>query len=160
MIFRRQHEPDRVRRYSSDEQLRRIDDETRATVHAYAAQSPEMIERRIHELRCEWSVERYLQLNVAAIGLTTALLAVTHDRRWGIATCIGLGFFLFHAVDGFDPPLPFLRRAGLRTRAEIERELYALKALRGDFEAVEPAEDGLQEDQAQAAFEAVGVGSP
>lgn len=38
-----------------------------------------------------------------------------------------------HAVQGCCPPVPLLRRLGLRTREEIERERYALKALMGDF---------------------------
>ena len=31
-------------------------------------------------------------------------------------------------------PRPALRRAGVRTKDEINRERYALKALRGDFD--------------------------
>lgn len=157
MTLRTPNEPDRVRRYSSDAQNRRLDRETRERVLACADQPAESIERRLQELRCEWSVERYLQLNAAVVGLTTALLAVTHDRRWGIATCAALGFFLFHAIEGFDPPLPLLRRAGRRTRAEIERELYALKTMRGDFDAAPQPGEAVQEEDAQAAFEAVGL---
>jgi hypothetical protein len=44
------------------------------------------------------------------------------------------GFFLQHAVQGWCPPLPVFRRIGVRTRREINREKYALKALRGDFD--------------------------
>jgi hypothetical protein len=32
--------------------------------------------------------------------------------------------------------VPVFRRLGVRTRQEIEREKYALKALRGDFDGV------------------------
>lgn len=32
--------------------------------------------------------------------------------------------------------MPVLRRLGVRTREEIDREKYALKALRGDFAEV------------------------
>jgi hypothetical protein len=44
-----------------------------------------------------------------------------------------LTFLFQHAVQGWCPPLPVLRRLGVRTRKEIDRERYALKALRGDF---------------------------
>jgi hypothetical protein len=32
--------------------------------------------------------------------------------------------------------IPALRRTGIRTRSEIDREIYALKAARGDFKIV------------------------
>jgi len=44
-----------------------------------------------------------------------------------------LSFLLLHAIQGWCPPVPVLRRLGIRTREEIDRERYALKALAGDF---------------------------
>jgi hypothetical protein len=41
-----------------------------------------------------------------------------------------------HALQGWCPPVPLLRRLGFRTSFEIEEERQALKALRGDFDAV------------------------
>jgi hypothetical protein len=148
-------EPDRVRRYTSQAQQRRLDEGMERRVRLYASQSPEVISERIRELYREWSIERYLQINVAAVGLTTAALAVGKNRKWGYATCAGLAFFLFHAVEGFDPPLPLMRKAGLRTRAEIDREIYALKILRGDFDDAIEAED--DQGRTAAALEAVGL---
>jgi hypothetical protein len=110
-------------------------------VRLYASQPREMIDERIAELRREWSIERYLQINIAAMGVTTATLAATSNRKWGIATIAGLAFFLFHAVEGFAPPMPALRRMGIRSRAEINREIYALKILRGDFDEAITAPD-------------------
>ncbi len=136
-----EREPDPVRRYTPREQLRRIDAKMEQRVRLYAAQPPATITRRIAELQNEWSIERYLQINVALVGISTAALAATKDRRWGIATCVGLSFFLFHAVEGFDPPVPALRKMGIRTRAEIDREMYALKILRGDFDDVSATDD-------------------
>jgi len=34
---------------------------------------------------------------------------------------------LQHGLQGWCPPLPLLRRLGIRTRGEIDREKYALK---------------------------------
>jgi hypothetical protein len=155
MPIRRPHEPDRVRRYTSEPQLRAIDAKTRQNVQMYGTQSREEIDRRIEQLRGEWSIERFLQLNVAAVGLTTVLLALMRDRRWGYATCAGLAFFLFHAADGFDPPMPLLRRLGVRTRAEIDRETYALKAMRGDFSHLTHESAGRPD--AELAIQAVGA---
>jgi hypothetical protein len=148
-------DPDRVRRYTSNEQLRKIDDAIAQRVRLYATQPSRVISERIKELTREWSIERYLQINVAAVGLTTAALAVGKDRRWGIATCAGLAFFLFHAVEGFDTPLPLMRKAGLRSRAEIDREIYALKILRGDFDEV--FESDHEAGRVEAALAAVGA---
>ena len=148
-------EPDRVRRYTTREQLRRIDRAMERRVKLFSGASPEAIAERIAELRREWSIERYLQINVAVVGLSTTALAATKNRRWGYATCAALGFFLCHAIEGFDPPLALLRKWGVRTRAEIDREIYALKVLRGDFDDVANARD--EDEQVEAALVAVGV---
>lgn len=148
-------EPDRVRRHTSRERLRKLDEDMARRLRIYAGQPRELISARIEELRREWSIERYLQINVAAVGFATAALAVTRDRRWGLATCAGLGFFLFHAVEGFDPPMPLMRKAGLRSREEIDREIYALKVLRGDFDLVFDCDH--EAGRVEAALAAVGA---
>ena len=157
MQLRQPNEPDRIRRYTTREQQRRIDDKMAEDLRYYGLQSPGVIDERIRQLRCEWSIERYLQLNVAAVGLTTALLAVTRDRRWGYVTCAGLAFFLLHAVEGFDPPLPLLRQFGIRSRNEINREIYALKVIRGDFDDVESMAQNPDPANVERALRAVGV---
>jgi hypothetical protein len=49
--------------------------------------------------------------------------------------------FLFqHALQGWCPPVPVLRRLGFRTMREIDTERYALKAIRGDFGPRGPTE--------------------
>lgn len=146
-------EPDRVRRYTSEARKRELDAAMEQRVRMYAAQPAEAIGARIEELRREWSIERYLQINIAAVGLTTLALAVTKDRRWGYATCAALGMFLVHAVEGFDPPIPLLRARGVRTRAEIDREIYALKILRGDFDDAIAADTPARVEGAMRAVE-------
>jgi hypothetical protein len=64
-----------------------------------------------------------------------------------------LSFLFQHAVQGWRPPVPVFRRLGVRTREEIDRERYALKALRGDFNGVGP--DGNDTARAEAALGAV-----
>jgi hypothetical protein len=56
------------------------------------------------------------------------------DRRFVAVPLVVTGFLLQHALQGWCPPLPVLRRLGVRTAREIERERTALKALRGDFD--------------------------
>jgi hypothetical protein len=45
-----------------------------------------------------------------------------------------LPLLFYHAVQGWCPPIPLLRRLGIRTQQEIDAEKYALRLLRGDFE--------------------------
>jgi hypothetical protein len=60
---------------------------------------------------------------------------------------------LQHAVQGWCPPIPILRRLGFRTADEINRERYALKALRGDFDSI--ADKKTPVTSANAALRAV-----
>lgn len=143
------NETNRVRRNTAPQILRRIDEQIERNVAYFSAQPREVISRRIRELQEEWSIERWLELNASTIGLTTVVLALTHDRKWALVTCAALGMFLLHGLQGFDPPIPLLRRLGSRTRGEIDREVYALKALRGDFSLVE--EGSKEADEIESA---------
>ena len=126
-------ETDRVRRYTSPQMLLQIEEEIERNVAVYAGQPDEVISQRIEELKQEWSINRYLQANVAAVGLLGALLGLTVNRKFGVLTALAFGTFLLHGVRGWDPRIHTLRKMGIRTRSEIDREIYALKILRGDF---------------------------
>jgi hypothetical protein len=82
-----------------------------------------------------------LQANAGTLALTGTLLGLRVDRRFLVLPGVVYSFFLQHALHGWCPPIPVLRRLGVRTSREIERERYALKVLRGDF-------DGLSSDAA------------
>ncbi|HTO33126.1 MAG TPA: hypothetical protein VL202_18400 [Pararhizobium sp.] len=68
------------------------------------------------------------------------MLGISGDRKWFGLPVIVTGFLLQHAIQGWCPPIPILRRLGFRTADEIGQERYALKALRGDFDGVATAE--------------------
>jgi len=106
-----------------------------------AARGAEAISRRIAELEQEWDIERTLEANAAAVSLAGMVLGVTVSRKWFALPAIAGGFLLQHAIEGWCPPVSVFRRLGFRTQTEIERERYALKALRGDFRDV-PAGEG------------------
>jgi hypothetical protein len=93
----------------------------------------EKIEMRLQELDNEWDIERALQLTAASLSLTGLALAVSQNKKWLFLPLAISGFLMNHALVGWCPPLPLLRAMGLRNRAEIDKEKYALKALRGDF---------------------------
>lgn len=128
---------------------RQIEDEIEASVHHHA-RHPHEIPRRLRELDEEWDVERVLEANAATLALSGTVLAAVHDRRWLMLPALVTGFLVQHAVQGWCPPLPVLRRMGIRTRREIEAERTALKALRGDFERVDPRSPDIHHNAAAA----------
>ncbi|TXF99126.1 hypothetical protein FVD38_13905 [Massilia arenae] len=100
-----------------------------------------LITRRLNELEHEWDVERTLQTNFATLSLVGLALALKSDKRW-LVLAAGVPLFMVqHALQGWCPPLPVLRRLGVRTAREIAEERYALKSLRGDFDDVDGAKD-------------------
>lgn len=125
---------ERVARSTSAAVNRRLQGEAEERI-AFCARHPEEIDRRLEELDREWDIERVLQANASTLMLAGVTLGATADRRWLWLPTAVAGFLLQHALQGWCPPLPLLRRLGVRTVEEIAQERYALKALRGDFDA-------------------------
>jgi hypothetical protein len=82
-------------------------------------------------------------------------LGYAWDRRFLLLPAAVITFFAQHALQGWCPPIPVFRRRGVRTRREIERERYAIKALRGDFDGVPPSGSADAAARARAALAAV-----
>jgi hypothetical protein len=129
---------DRVRANTAPRVNWKIDDQMSQRVKAYEGQGRNAISQRIEELEREWDIERVLEMNASALAFTGLVLGITHSRKWLLIPGVVLPFLFQHAVQGWCPPLPALRRLGVRTREEIDREKYALKALRGDFAQADP----------------------
>lgn len=127
---------DRVPRATSSRVNARIRRETRERILKTALKGNDAISRRLRELDREWDIERTLEANAATIALTGTILGATVDRRFYLLPAAVTTFLLQHALQGWCPPLPLFRRAGVRTAQEIEEERYALKVLRGDFDDV------------------------
>jgi hypothetical protein len=100
-----------------------------------------LITRRLKELEHEWDVERTLQTNFATLSLIGLALALKSDKRWLVLAAGVPAFMVQHALQGWCPPLPLLRRLGVRTAREIAEERFALKSLRGDFDEVVRSQD-------------------
>ena len=83
-------------------------------------------------------MERTLEANAASLAFAGIVLAATGDRRWLALPALVTAFLLQHAVQGWCPPVPVLRKLGFRTMREIDTERFALKALRGDFGPIGP----------------------
>jgi hypothetical protein len=125
----------RVARNTRAEINRRIASRTEASIR-YHARRPELIGRRLRELDAEWDVERVLEANAATFAFTGTALGLLAARRWFVLPLAVTAFLFQHATQGWCPPLPLLRRLGVRTSREIATERFALKALRGDFAAL------------------------
>lgn len=110
--------------------------ETEERVKALALKGVRDIEGRLEELNHEWDIERNLEANAATLTVTGCLLGATVDRRFFWLPAVVGSFLLQHAVQGWCPPLPILRRTGVRTMKEINEERFALKTVRGDFRDV------------------------
>ena len=124
---------DRVREHTSDLSNARIDHQTAVRVLRYQHRSNEEIGARIADLDREWDIERVLETNASALAFAGLMLGITNNRKWLLLPAVVLPFLFLHAIQGWCPPVPLLRRMGIRTRGEIDQERYALKALRGDF---------------------------
>jgi hypothetical protein len=85
------------------------------------------IEWRLRELDEEWDIERYVETMAPTFTLLGLTLGLTTNRRWLLLPFMVQGFFLQHALQGWCPPIPVLRRLGIRTIQEIERERCCLK---------------------------------
>lgn len=122
----------RVAAHTSNAINERIRRQAEARIASYAAH-PEDIDGRLAELDREWDIERVLETNASLLALSGVILGATADRRFLIVPAVVTAFLLQHAVQGWCPPVPILRRLGVRTATEIAEERYALKQLRGDF---------------------------
>jgi hypothetical protein len=129
---------DRVRSHTAAAVLRRIDDATVASLTVHAAAGSHAVGQRLIELDREWDVDRTIEVEAAAMGLVGLALGAFVNRTLLAMPALVGASVLTYALTGRYPLLPLFRRLGLRTAREIARERYALKALRGDFHAMDP----------------------
>jgi len=133
-------ENERVRRHTPPQELEEIDERIERNIRFFGSQPQPLLTQRIQALEQEWSVERWLETNASVLAVGGALIGLTFKKKWLVLSTVVSGFLLQHAVSGWCPPVPFLRRLGVRTQSEIDREKFALKAVRGDFNNIEVSE--------------------
>jgi hypothetical protein len=145
----------RVEHETAEPLNRAIRDRTEARVALLEHAGPQAIGERLDELDREWDIERVLQTNASIIVLLGLLLGARVDRRFLLLPAAVFSFFAQHALQGWCPPIPLFRRLGIRTVREIERERYALKVLRGDFDRVPAAGAAPPVERVRAVLAAV-----
>ena len=137
-------EVDRVREHTAVPVNSQVDADAFRCVRSLENADRETITRHIDQLDREWDIERVLQTNASILAFSGIMLGAAVNRKFLVLPGAVLSFFLQHAVQGWCPPVLVFRRMGIRTRQEINREKYALKALRGDFDQVDAPPDGGQ----------------
>lgn len=118
---------ERVKQHTADHINRQIQQQTRFNIEKWKRRSDAAIRTRIAELDREWDTERVLETNASSIMLASTVLGLTHNKKWFALSGLVSAFLLQHALQGWCPPLPIIRRLGVRTTEEINEEKYALK---------------------------------
>ena len=124
----------RVAKYTCDNINSKIKSATIANLKEYKNYDQEQFAKRIKELDTEWDMERIVETGAASIVLLSSIIGY-NDRRssWYLLSGAAGIFLLQHALQGWCPSLPILRRLGIRSAEEINDEKTAIKAIRGDF---------------------------
>lgn len=113
-----------------------VEQDIKENLKSFSGAEYEQIESRIQELEKEWDIERSLGLNAAILAITGTVLGITVDKKWFAVPIAVAAFTGQYAIQGWNPLFPLFRKFGFRTSREIDRERYALKALRGDFKRI------------------------
>jgi len=146
---------DRVRQHTSSSVNQQIDEKMLHVIQNYIGHSASEVSERIRELEQEWDTERVLEANASVLAFTGLMLGIFVNQNWFWLPGIVLPFLFQHAVQGWCPPLPVIRRLGVRTPHEIDQEKYVLKVLRGDFADAIAAPTEPSATQAEEILEAV-----
>jgi hypothetical protein len=133
----------------------RIDRRAQVVVRwAAGGASADELSARIEALKYEPNIDRVLEAEAALTGLAGVVLAFGSGGRFLTIPGFVAAMLLLHAVQGWYPLLPLFRRLEIRTQDEIDKERYALKAIRGDFTGV-TGQGATDEERAAAAWAAV-----
>ncbi len=115
----------RVSRHTADWVNFRIADETQERLEGIG-DDPRLIISRLRELDREWDIERAIEANASSLALAGTILGLTVHRGFFALPVAITAFLLQHALQGWCPPVPILRRLGFRTCREIEDERRVL----------------------------------
>lgn len=118
---------DRVRKHTADKVNQKIDQRTKENIERFSIGTRDIIRNRIKKLNEEMDIEQALEMTSAANVLIGIGLALTVNKKWLLLSAVSSAFLIQHSVQGWCPPLPVLRRLGIRTRDEINEEIDALK---------------------------------
>ena len=126
----------------------------KGSVLEHALRSAEEIDRRLAKLAIERDLGQVLEAAASVLSLAGLFLGIFGRRRYLLVPAGVLWLLYVESTEGRSPASAFLERLGLRRREEILQEIYALKALRGDFnDLADGAEPGARAVSALRAIE-------
>src|SRR5690606_1181633 len=89
------------------------------------------VESRLQELDREWDIERVIEVNASSVLMASLALGIK-NKRWFNVAGMAASFLFQHAVQGWTPALPILRRLNFRTQREIDDERIILLSRLGN----------------------------
>lgn len=111
-----------------------IRNKTICCVNTYKNSGEAVLSDKIDKLNQEWDTERVLETNAASVVLLSSIMGYKKKKCCWFMLTGAIGFFLLqHALQGWCPPLPVIRKLGVRTAEEINQEKTLFKLIRGDF---------------------------
>jgi VIT1/CCC1 family predicted Fe2+/Mn2+ transporter len=129
---------DRVRDRTPADTQRRLDMQLEKRLRRLAGEGESVLQARLRTIDREWDTDRAIGVESAFTGLLGIALAARGRAPWRALPAVVAGVLIVQAVTGCHPLLRVLRARGVRSAREIARERAAIKALRGDFDDVEP----------------------
>lgn len=134
----------RVATYTSPDVNEMIRGSTLENLKCLESAEEAELSRRIQSLNAEWDMERFVEAKAALCVMGCSLLGMSKRKFWPFLTLIAGAFLLQHALLGWCPTAPLMRKMGIRTAEEINQEKMVLKLLRGDFSHVKTNDsDGM-----------------
>ncbi len=111
-----------------------IRNKTISNIITYKDSGGAILSKKIKKLTHEWDTERVLEVNAGSMILISSIMGYKKKRSNCFLMTGAVGFFLLqHAIQGWCPPLPVIRKLGVRTAEEINHEKTVYKIKRGDF---------------------------
>ncbi len=129
---------DRVAVYTNPDDNEMIRSNTLENLLCMEEAEEQELTRRIQKLNAEWDMERFVEAKAAMCIMGCSLFGIARSKFWAFLTLITGTFLLQHALLGWCPSAPVMRKMGIRTSEEIQQEKMVLKMLRKDFANVKP----------------------
>lgn len=123
----------RVATYTNPEINEMIRDNTLENLLCLEDAEEAELSKRIRNLNAEWDTERFVEAKAALCVMGCSLFGIAKNKYWSFLTLIAATFLLQHALLGWCPSAPVMRKLGIRTSEEINQEKAVLKLLRKDY---------------------------
>ncbi len=111
-----------------------IKNSTLRRINIYKNSSDKILSDNIDKLNSEWDMDRIIEVRAASVVLASTIIGLTTNKKYWFMLSGTAGLFLMqHALQGWCPSAPIIRKLGIRTSEEINNEKIAYKMLRDDF---------------------------